>query len=64
MTKFNSIRQPFPAPHHLPDGRVMHESGVTLKRETPPKDDDDQTPEPPHQRPVLFFFRGGRGTSY
>jgi hypothetical protein len=58
MSKFNPAMQPFPRPHYLPDGRVMHESGLTVTRPDPTDDEDMQEPQRPtpcFQRPVIFY---------
>jgi hypothetical protein len=56
MTKFNPVVQQFPRPHYLPDGRVIHESGVTVKKSEVTEDKDTQEPPTPcFQRPVIYY---------
>ena len=55
MTKFSDATREIPRAHTLPDGRVLHETGHTVRK--PKAMDNENAPKPPpsHQRPVLFF---------
>jgi hypothetical protein len=57
MTKFSDATREFPRANTLPGGRVLHETGHTVRKPKAPDDENALKPRPSYQRRVFYFFR-------